>query len=168
MKIINILILIGCSFAVHMSSQQKCDSDIIYSQAFCKIAQDTINSKSHLYVSDYIVDLDRFWYSDMLSDSINRELVKSFRSRKQYKWEPNYYCTCLHSLFNKEVNNNFDKIIFFSRIEDNMLRADVLNYCKGSMDYDSLSLFGSGEAYLFICDSALKIIKTYKIKINFN
>jgi hypothetical protein len=78
---------------------------------------------------------------------------------KRYIWFDPFYSHFLASQFcKKDMSNN---VIFFSTIEDNILRADILPRKRQTnmFDYDKMAFQNVGYIYLFVfnVDGTIKL-----------
>lgn len=134
-------------------AQTDCGQDtIMYSMAYNYIINDSVNQNKKIEVSDSIVDLDRFWFSQYMNNfPIEKEKLDQYRANKNYKWFESYYSPCIASLFCKK-NQQSNNILFFSQIEDNMLRVDILpkKPQNNKISYNDLAFQNTGQIYLFL------------------
>jgi len=151
-----------------LAEQYDCGNDgILYLAAYNYILNDSINHNEKIAVCDSIIDLDRFWFSqDMKDFPIEKENIDKYRAAKEFKWDKPYYSYYIDSLFcekNKQANN----ILFFSQIEDNMLRTDILPHkrCVDKFNYNAMAFQNIGLVYLFIFDknNTIKIVLSREI-----
>ncbi|NDP22618.1 MAG: hypothetical protein GZ091_16285 [Paludibacter sp.] len=143
---------------------QNCERDsLLYLTAFNYILKDSINHNNSIAVSDSIIDLDRFWFSKGLENFPNeKELLNQYRANKGYKWFKPYHSKLINLLFCRQKNEQ--KVLFFSPIENNILRADLLpinQRSKDIFDYNKLASFTEGYQYLFIFNNS----KTIKLAL---
>lgn len=144
------------------SAQVDCGRDSIkYINALNYVINDAANDDKTIEVSDSIIDLDRFWFSEFLIDyPIEKAMVDQYRSRKSFVWFNPFYSPCIASLFSRM--NCANNVLFFSNIEDNILRADLLpiKNRRDKYHYDKIASFVTGTAYLFVFDDInnIKII----------
>lgn len=154
-------------FCNKLTSQVDCVQDLKqYLIAYNYIITDSINNNEVIAVSDSIVDIDRELFPDKLINfPEEKEKLNKYRENKAYIWDASYYSPCLNVLFCK--NNNASKVLFFSKIEDNMLLADLLPYKdKFSMfNYDRMASQNIGLTYLFILGSDGEIKGFFKHSI---
>jgi len=152
-NVIIILLFLLWDSPIIAQNDWKKDS-VLYLNAYNYIINDSINQNKEIAVSDSIVDLDRFWFSqDIKNFFIEKEKVNRYRSTKDFRWFKPYYSYYIDSLFCKK-NQQSNNILFFSQIEDNMLRVDVLP-CKkhvNKFDYNAVAYQNTGQIYLFIFD----------------
>jgi hypothetical protein len=115
-------------------------------------------------VSDSIVDLDRLGFTVLSKCYPNaKKSIDGYRAGKKYAYFRTYYSPCIASWFcHHEERANY--ILFFSQIEDNILRADLLfydsRYISKECKFDnSAYYFGVGSEYLFLFgkDEKMKI-----------
>jgi len=154
------------SYPVIAQKDREKDS-VLYLAAYNYILNDSVNQNKKIAVSDSIVDLDRFWFSqDLKNFTIEKEKVDQYRSAKKFMWTKPYYSYFIDSLFckNKKQANN---VLFFSQIEDNMLRVDILpkKRCVDKFDYNAVAFQNIGRIYLFIFDKNGNIKKTFSREI---
>jgi hypothetical protein len=150
--IITAFCLSCCNVIIAQTDYQR--DSIMYMVTYNYIINDSINIDKAIAVSDSIVDLDRFWFSNDVECPVEKERLKQYRAKKQYVWFNPFYSSCLNSLFCKNPLSN--NILFFSQIENNMLRADILPYrdkyvsqCD-KFNYDKIAFQNIGYIYLFI------------------
>lgn len=168
MKTILISILFFINY-IGIKAQSDCDQDsIMYIAAYNYVANDSINRGKNIVVSDSIVDLDRFWFSkDLTEFTVEKEKLDLYRLRKNYVWFDSFYSPCISSLFSGK-NLNSKLVLFFSTIEDNMLRVDLLPYnkkWKNKFSYDTMSFQNVGQIYLFIFNKDRSIKKAFSHEI---
>lgn len=151
------LVIITLFFFPYMvcNAQNGCKNDtIMYLAAYNYIINDSINQRKSISVSDSIIDLDRFWFSkDLISLPEEKEKIDKYRTNKKNVWSAPFYSPCITLLFDKNVRQS-DAVLFFSKIEDNILRADLLPD-KSSADkynYNQMSFQNTGRIYLFVFD----------------
>jgi hypothetical protein len=165
--LIQLFILYSWFGSYTITAQNNCENDSIrYLVAYNYIINDSINTNKRLGVSDSIVDLDRFWFSHQLDSlPLKKAIVDTYRSNKDYKWFKTYHAECLDFLSNKNKQGQY--VIFFSQIEDDMLRVDVLpvkNSMNNTKHYDKLASFTNGYIYLFIFSrSTIQLVFSNKI-----
>jgi hypothetical protein len=166
MKNIVIIVLFSLLHTISVA-QTNCSQDsVIYLAAYNYIFQDSVNQGKTITVSDSIVDLDKFWFSQDISDCpAKKEVLDQYRANKGFIWFDTYYSPCLASLFCKTTTSK--NVLFFSKIEDNMLRADLLPYKQQSnkFDYGKMAFQNVGQIYLFIFnkDGSLKSAFSHEI-----
>lgn len=162
----SIAITICCFFCSNtIIAQLNCNQDsTMYIAAYNYVVNDSLCQEKNIVVSDSIIDLDRFWFSKDLSEfSIEREKLDQYRFRKSYAWFKPFYSPCISSIFNVK-NLNSKLVLFFSVIEDNMLRADLLPHNKkwtNKFNYDEMSFQNVGQIYLFIFNKKGRIKKVF-------
>ena len=140
-------------FVIH--SQSNCDQDSVkYLIAYNYIINDSVNKENKMTVCDSIVDLDRFWFSRNLTDfPQEKKILDQYRENKKFIWFEPFYSPCLASIFCKKGMSKH--VLFFSQIEDNMLRADLLPSkkqfnCTDIYNYHKMASFTEGRIYMFI------------------
>jgi hypothetical protein len=155
-------------------AQEDCRKDSVkYAQAYDYIMNDTVNKGRLIVVSDSIVDLDRDYFFSSSLDSIERKKLECYRGEKNYKWFVPYHSNCIASWFPTK-NANAEYVLFFSQVEDKMLRADLLPFNKAYvgiryMFWYKQYHFLEGYIYLFIFDSDnLSLKKAARSDIIFN
>ena len=154
---IKFLISIILTLNIYLLKSQDIDYKHIplYKKAVEYIKNDTSifkdNVKNEIYISNEIVDLDRFWFAEKISSE--PELKAVVDSLKKFSWFDNFYSKSLDSIFKKK-NSSADKIIFFSKIEKNTLRVDLFMNRNKKFDYQSVIRFNKDKvfAYLFFFD----------------
>lgn len=137
-----------------------------YKEAYNYILFDSINQGKDIYVSDIIVDMDRFYFkSDLKNDSTLAHIINSLT---KYYWFNDFSSPEIKTLF-KGQNSRAESILFFSLIEKNTLRADLFlnRKNKNEFRYNWLSNYNVGEiyAYLFFFDEMGKIKHIYRTKM---
>lgn len=167
MKHVNLLIL--CLLSLCLNAQEINTSAILqYIKAFEYIQSDSINKNQNIKVSDEIVDLDRFYFKPHIkSDSL---LTLVLDSLNKYYWFDSFNSSILRCGF-KEINNkiNFEKIVFFSSIEKNTLRADLFINEPRVKNYDHFIKSNKNivYAYLFFLDENKNITNVYRDIIHY-
>ncbi|WP_148373315.1 hypothetical protein [Bacteroides bouchesdurhonensis] len=149
---INIFFIFFCMIC---NAQNNCRNDsIMYLIAYNYIVNDSINYGKSISVADSIIDLDRFWFSkDLVALPVEREKLVNYHANKKYISSAPFYSPCIALLFGKKIRQS-NVVLFFSKIEDNMLRADLLP-CKkygNKYNYDQMSFQNEGQIYLFVFD----------------
>jgi hypothetical protein len=166
MKKIFCLILYSFSYLIVIQAQSDCGQDSIkYLIAYNYIVNDYVTKGKTITVSDSIIDLDRFWFSEELKNYPEEQRrLNQYRENKGFIWSDPFYSSCITSMFpvrNVLANN----ILFFSQIEDDILLADVfpykntfINWKSDKYDrdrmfnYNQISMFTVVNKYLFIFD----------------
>ena len=149
-------------------AQTNCSQDSTrYLDAYNYIIQEPVNQEKTIVVSDSIVDLDRFWFSQDIADyPTEKEILNQYRANKKFVWMDAYYSPYLASLFCRKTTMP-KNLLFFSKIEDYMLRADLLLYKQQSnkFDYKKMTIQNIGQIYLFIFnkDGSLKFAFSHEI-----
>jgi len=172
----NIIVIFFCLYLFDViDAQSNCSNDsIMYITAYNFINRDIIgaNQDKYIFASDSIVDLDWFIFSnDLIDYPIKKEKIEKYRINKKFVWFETFYSPFLNYLFCEIKKKQSDKgIIFFSQIEDNMLRADFLkwNYFKKNFNkysYSEMSHQNEGFVYLFIFDEFGIIKATFSHEI---
>lgn len=99
----------------------------MYMAAYNYILNDSINNNRLIVVADSIVDLDRYWVTGLeqfpeeykkLARYIEKQMKRMFATSSSYS-------PLLASLFHDQDVKLSNAILFFSRIIDLMLRADI-------------------------------------------
>lgn len=139
-----ITVLFTLFYAISMA-QTNCSQDSTrYLDAYNYIIQESANQEKTIEVSDSIVDLDRFWFSQDIAD---------YPTEKE--------------ILGLQKNNDAEKFIVFSKIEDNVFRADLLPYKQqfNKFDYKKMTIQNVGQIYLFIFnkDGSLKFAFSHEI-----
>lgn len=137
-----------------------------YKEAYNYILSDSINQGKDIFVSDMIVDMDRFYFkSNVENDSILSDIINSLT---KYYWFDEFSSREIKELFRKQ-NKNAESVLFFSLIEENTLRADLFFNRKNKKEfrYNWLSNYNVEEvyAYLFYFDETGKIKKVYRTTV---
>lgn len=154
------------SFSIY--SQLDCSKDSLrYIKAYNIIKSDSVLNNKSLVVSDSIVDPDWCWFSkDMVMYPEEQKIVADYRENKKYIWKSPVYSHCLASIFPR-INNNSMFALFFSLIEDNMLRADLFPHNERiiKLKYDEIAFQTEGYAYLFLFDKEDEVKSVFRLKI---
>lgn len=141
-----------CCSCFAINAQLSCYKDSIkYLAAYNYIINDSINQGKIIAVSDSIIDLDRYWFSEELkSFPIEQEILNKYRENKNFTWFTTFYSSFLSVLF-KDKNQLANYVIFFSKVEDNMLLADLLPHTRqfDKFNYDEMAFQNVGRTYLF-------------------
>lgn len=167
MKNIVIIVLFTLLSAISMAQTNCSQGSVMYLTAYNYIIRDSVNQGKTIAVSDSIVDLDRFWFSQDIADyPTEKEILDQYRADKKFVWKDAYYSPCLASLFcrKKTMPKN---ILFFSKIENNMLRVDLLPYKQQSnrFDYVKMASQNVGQIYLFIFNENGSLVSTFSHEI---
>lgn len=161
MKFIMCLIYLCICFSIR--SQFSCDQNSVkYLMAYNHIINDSINQGKIIAVSDSIVDLDRYWFSGELKEfPEHQKKLNQYRANRGFTWFTTFYSPCLRALFG-DKNPLANHVIFFSKVEDNMLLADLLPHFKqfDKFNYDKMAFQNVGWTYLFIFNNKgeLKVV----------
>jgi hypothetical protein len=162
-----LLFIISFLASNNIVSQTNCNKDSsLYLSAFYYIIQ--LENKN-IELSDSIVDIDRFYFSDLLVDfPTEKEKIKKYRSAKDFTWFNSYFCEYLHNLkCQEEFNGN--NVLFFSQIEDNILIAELLPKSNKDREmrfnYEYMTFQNIGKVYLFIFDSCNNIKEMFQNNI---
>ena len=151
-----------------IKAQNDCKkSAVMYLTAYNYIVNDSINQNKEIAVSDSIVDLDTYWFfSKLINFPEEKRKLEQNRENKKYIWNEPVYSLCLSSLFCRK-SNSAKNVIFFSQIEDNMLRTDLLPHTwqRNKFHYDEMALFTTGQIYLFIFEDDGTIKATFSSEI---
>lgn len=137
-----------------------------YKEAYNYVLSDSINQGRDIFVSDIIIDMDRFYFeSEVKNDSV---LTATINSLTKYHWFEDFSSTEIKQLF-EEQNAKAESIVFFSLIEKNTLRADLFikRHNISEFKYDKLILWNRAKvyAYLFIFDETDKIKHAFRHEI---
>lgn len=111
---------------LNSKTQNISDEDLIkYQKVYEYIINDSIINNKSVYVSDIIVDMDRFGFID--KKDCYPELKLILDSLIKYSWEDDIQSEKLHNHFKKINEQNYfaESIMFFSLIEKNTLRVDL-------------------------------------------
>lgn len=139
---------------------------VIYTNAYRYIIKDSTNLNKSIILSDSIVDLDKYWSSGLDSFPKEKEILNQYRERKKYQYFKAFFSQVLNSLSNEHKTSHHSNsvILFFSKIENYTLRADVLpldnKYTDQTRIFDYTNYdFGEGYEYLFILnpDGSIKL-----------
>lgn len=147
--------LLGCFYCCSViKGQSNCDLDSAkFKIAYNYIINDSINKEKSISVSDSIVDIDRYWFSGELKNFDKEQMkLNQYRKNKNFRWFAPFYSPCLASMFCKKNNLLSNNVLFFSRIEDNMLLVEILP-CKkyvNKYSYNEMAFQNVGRTYLFI------------------
>jgi hypothetical protein len=166
-KNILMIILFCLSCCNIIVAKANCQQDSVrYMAAYNYIVNDSINQGKIIAVSDSIVDLDRYWFSgDIETYPKEKEMINQYRMNKKYIWFDTFYSQLLVSLFCKKGASNH--VLFFSTIEDNILRADILPGKRETnlFDYNKIAFQTEGYIYLFLfnVDGTIKLAIQRKI-----
>lgn len=149
------IICFGCQYVVCQNTWQK--DSIMYMAAYKYITNDSINKKKLIVVSDSIEDLDRNWDTGLEQfPEESKKLAQQLEEQsKRYFIKTTYYSPLLASLFQNQDVKRSQTILFFSKIEDMMLRADINFFNKKYIAEDEKFNFrdymwGMKFQYLFI------------------
>lgn len=164
-----VIFAIYCLFSFNVVAQVNCKQDsIMYIAAYDYVVNDSLNRGKNIVVSDSIVDLDRFWFSkDLTEFTVERKKLDQYRLNKNYIWFDPFYSPCIASLF-VEKKMYSKQVLFFSVIEDNMLRVDLLPHnrkCVNKFNYNAISSQTEGQVYLFIFNKDGSIKKAFSHEI---
>ena len=150
--------------SISLSAQQVSCLDIPkYLKAFEAIRADSINSDRNIRVSDWVIDLDRFWFKSHVKDDLYWNPV--LQSLVKFSWFEDFRSPELYSAF-RDINNFSESIVFFSLVEKNTLRADLFLDRRGLHNFRRL--FDSVYAYLFLFDEEGNIVKQFRMELNYS
>lgn len=167
MKINFILILICCSLRTLAQDNDNINASIIYRHVFEYIQQDGINAKFNIAVSDSIIDLDKNWNIE-LGEYRNEELMlNQYESNLKCEYFKPYYSATLFSLHEANKHNP-QLILFFSPIENHILRADLHSFNSQYQYRNELYIWGECIEYLFLLKEDGNIKKVFKQKVLLN
>ncbi|MDD3036925.1 hypothetical protein [Bacteroides sp.] len=151
----------------------------MYMTAYQYIKNDSFFSGKLVAVADSIVDLDRYEY-DCLKEEFPEEYekLKVYRKNKKYPYLHTYYSyfytyysPLLAFLFRGQDIERASAILFFSNIEDLMLRADVeiydKRYISNKFKYEQY-MWGISYGYLFIFDKNATLRKVLRSESQLN
>lgn len=164
MRRICFICLFICLF-VETYCQKKISEDIPkYLQAFNAIQTDSINKGRKIRISDWVIDLDRFWFKSYVKDNLFFSSVLD--SLTKFSWFDDFKSPELYLAFEKK-NNFSESIVFFSLIEKNTLRADLFINRGELHTYEEIIRQNRDKvyAYLFIFDQKGTIIKQFRQEI---
>lgn len=156
------------SYIYELTEDIKCNDIEKYLNAKEYIEHDSLFNKKCLYFSPYLIDLDFFYFNTEIENdtTINGKLpIKN-------RWFKDFYSLTLKDILKNECKE-IDYIVFFSLIENDMLRVDVLPNRKGvaTFRFDDVSLFCGEElqAYLFsFKKKSNNLRKVYRLKIKYD
>lgn len=175
-----ILILMLCYCFQYVVCQNTWQKDsTMYMTAYQYIKKDSIFSNKLIAVVDSIVDLDRYCL-DCLKKEFPEEYekLKVYRKNKKYPYSHTYY-SCFYTyyspllafLFRSQDVKQASAILFFSNIEDLMLRVDVNLYDKtyvfNKFKYEEY-IWGISYEYLFIFDKNATLRKVVRSEVQLN
>ena len=177
-RCIAILMLCYCfQYVVCQTTWQK--DSTMYMTAYQHIKNDSIFSGKLIAVTDSIVDLDRYCL-DCLKKEFPEEYekLKVYRKNKKYPYFYSYYSyfytyysPLLAFLFRNQDVEQASAILFFSNIEDLMLRADVnfydKTYISNKFKYEEY-IWGISYEYLFIFDENATLRKVVRSEFQLN
>ncbi len=136
-----------------------------YVKAFDFIQSDSININGKVKVSDLVVDLDRFYFKPNLkTDTI---LISVLDSLITNTWFNSFVSKKIRFFFNYTNKYSTKRILFFSLIEKNTLRADLFIDGQDLTDYDKILKVNRDKvyAYLFFFDKNGEIVKRLREEI---
>lgn len=151
----------------------------MYMTAYQHIKNDSIFSGKLIAVADSIVDLDRYCL-DCLKEDFPEECKKLDQYRKNkkypyyymyYSYFYTYYSPLLAFLFRNQDVEQASVILFFSNVEDLMLRADIHFYDKKYISEKFRSeqyIWGISYRYLFIFDENATLRKVVRGDVQLN
>lgn len=154
-------------------SQEKKPMDILvyYRNACNYIAKDSVVENKTIAVADSIVDL--IWVSvKPEKDCLEKKIFKEFYMNKYDFFEP-YFSPVLSSLSSGQEKRESQWVVFFSKLKNNTLRADLFSSpqssigIKAKFNYNSYC-FGESYEYLFIFDTNGSITKVIRRKVILN
>lgn len=144
-----------CQYIACQNTWQR--DSIIYMTAYKYIINDSINQNKLMVVADSIVDLDRYWVDGLEELPEERKILAQYKDkqRERYFIASTYYSPLLATLFPNQDVKRSNNILFFSNIDNMMLRADVNFFDKKCMSecekfrYEAY-MWGTSHEYLFI------------------
>jgi len=161
-------LLSGCSAKNYNTDSLKVEIDDLskYREAYNYIILDSINQGKDIFVSDVIVDMDRFYFKDYVKN--DSSLTHTINSLTKYYWFDDFSSPEIKKLFG-EQNKNAKSILFFSLVEKNTLRADLFVKRHNINDFKYNWIINSNRdkvyAYLFTFDEVSKIKYAFRIEI---
>lgn len=165
----NLMVICFCVFfSCGTYSQTICSKDSTrYVVAYNYINNEKVNREKMIIVTDSIVDLDRFWFSNDATGLL-KDKIDQHRINKKFIWNDTFYSSCLNFLFptKKKKTLRATHVLFFSEIEDDMLCADLI-FCRrlskmqsDMFNYQRMATLNSGRIYLFVFDKGRNTIKS--------
>ena len=156
-----------------LSIAQKDDSKaMLYKKCYEYIVDDQQLNKNQLIVSDTIIYVERIFFHEVFkkTDESMEDYLSRIDSVDNDKFYSSYYSPLLDSLFHKKNKHVCRKepfhILYFSRISDNLLFAELVYIKKYvSLSHYICTFLNSTYTYLFILDEDLSIQKVFKIEI---
>jgi hypothetical protein len=137
-----------------------------YAEAYNYILSDSINQGKDIFVSNVIVDIDRFYFKNDVKD--DSTMTHTINSLTKYHWFDDFSSLEIKELFG-EQNKKTESILFFSLIEKNTLRADLFVKRHNINDFEYNRIINSNRdkvyAYLFFFDDIGKIKYVYRHEI---
>lgn len=135
-----------------------------YLQAFSNIQTDNININRKIRISDWVVDLDRFWFKSCVENDLFLSSVLD--SLTKFSWFDDFKSPELHSAFEKQ-NNFSESIVFFSLIEKNTLRADLFVNRRGAHTFGEIVRKNKDKvyAYLFVFNKQGIVVKQFRVEL---
>ena len=164
-KTVIIFFLFYCN--IYVCTQDICVKDIIkYKEAYNYLIKDSIMDDKSLFVSDTVVDMDRFYFHADVIDY--PEIKTTIDSLKKYTWNKGFSSEQLREVW-KNQNPYSESILFFSLVEKNTLRADLFinRYSLANFNYDDIIYFNRDKvyAYLFVFNKQNKLERVFRREI---
>lgn len=161
-----VLFLVCCLKAEAQSNSVEANSNI-YQRAFEYIKQDSINVGINIAVSDSIVDLDWNGFDGLDEYKDENADLDNCRNRQVNKNIKPYYSPALHELHNSNKHAP-QKILFFSPIENNLLRADLHVFNLQYLYNNDWYIWGECIEYLVLLDENGHCKKVLKRRVILN
>lgn len=166
MRILILFIIIFVLSSIEGKAQSPIDSVTLYQSAYQHIVKDLNLKEKTTEVSDIVADMNCFFgIGKFDSKEMDKKLYRlNLSSYKEYQSET------LHTTFKR--NKNWNTIIFFSKIRENIFTAEVIpasHILYKAESYEkitSMNMMGSTYVYLFLVEEN-KIKKTVSCMMNY-
>ena len=161
---------VSTNIQAQVPNKEVCDK---YKAAFDHILRDSVNRDKTIYVMDSIVDLDRHFFIEQLSDCPEQQTILE-KEKMKFDWAEDQYSPILNRLFDKFKNAKVDKILLFSDIKDNMLVANCVDKKLNqsapiqTWSVEFIISFAESFNYLFLFDDEGIIKSVYRIKMHYD
>ena len=162
-----ILIIVMSTFFVH-GLAHNCSECKMYKLALDMIiaSRDSIRTEE-VTVSDYCIEMNRGMFSHyLLGYPESKEQMDRYDINHLFSFDDISFSDCLHEI-SLHFPQNSDNMIYFSKIEDNILMAEFVdnvknrisryNISKPTMDYNGLIRFNESDRYIILFDDSNQI-----------
>lgn len=165
MRIHFILIIVCCSLRTLAQDNDNINASIVYRHAFEYIQQD--NANLNIAVSDSIIYLNKAWNIESGGCRNEESMLNQYEDNLKCEYSKPYYSAALFNLHEANKHNP-QMVLFFSSMENHMLRADLHIFNSQYQYRNELYIWGECIEYLFLLKEDGNIKKVFKQKVLLN